>query len=162
MATSNKDVGLVVSLVLSVVSLVLLFGVTWYFQSSLDLLQQVEYVRELLFKLQEQCSVKLFTTKPLCYSYGSTTILCYTCYIQINICIYTYILRYSYIGWKWLRLTVEVTGLVGAIVGAAVMLDDSGALLVVPSINSSVTPPNMETPPTGGFPFGLCTPHGNI
>ena len=51
----NKDVVLVVSLVLSVVSLVLLFGVTWYFQSSLDLLQQqVEYDRELLFKLQEQ------------------------------------------------------------------------------------------------------------
>ena len=35
---------LVVSLVLSLVILVLLFGVTWYFQSSLDLLQQqVEY-----------------------------------------------------------------------------------------------------------------------
>ena len=49
---------LVVSLVLSVVSLVLLFGVTWYFQSSLDLLQQqVEYDRELLFKLQEQTNV---------------------------------------------------------------------------------------------------------
>ena len=46
---------LVVSLVLSVVILVLLFSVTWYFQSSLDLLQQqVEYDRELLFKLQEQ------------------------------------------------------------------------------------------------------------
>ena len=45
---------LVVSLVLSVVSLVLLFGVTWYFQSSLDLLQQqVEYDREMLFKLQD-------------------------------------------------------------------------------------------------------------
>ena len=58
MAAINKDVVLVVSLVLSVVSLVLLFGVTWYFQSSLDLLQQqVEYDRELLFKLQEQCSV---------------------------------------------------------------------------------------------------------
>ena len=47
MAAINKDVVLVVSLVLSVVSLVLLFGVTWYFQSSLDLLQQqVEYDRE--------------------------------------------------------------------------------------------------------------------
>ena len=56
--TINKDIVLVVSLVLSVVSLVLLFGVTWYFQSSLDLLQQqVEYDRELLFKLQEQISV---------------------------------------------------------------------------------------------------------
>ena len=58
MAAINKDVVLVVSLVLSVVSLVLLFGVTWYFQSSLDLLQQqVEYDRELLFKLQEQINV---------------------------------------------------------------------------------------------------------
>ena len=58
MAAINKDIVLVVSLVLSVVSLVLLFGVTWYFQSSLDLLQQqVEYDRELLFKLQEQINV---------------------------------------------------------------------------------------------------------
>ncbi|XP_065914353.1 uncharacterized protein [Dysidea avara] len=55
MAATNKDVVLVVSLVLSLVSLVLLFGVTWYFQSSLDLLQQqVEYDRELLLTLQEQ------------------------------------------------------------------------------------------------------------
>ena len=59
MAAINKDVVLVVSLVLSVVSLVLLFGVTWYFQSSLDLLQQVEYDRELLFKLQEQINVSI-------------------------------------------------------------------------------------------------------
>ena len=54
MACVNKDIVLVVSLVLSIVSLVLLFGVTWYFQSSLNLLQQeVEYDRELymLFKL---------------------------------------------------------------------------------------------------------------
>ena len=51
----NKDVALVVSLVLSAVSLGLLFGVTWYFQSSLALLQQqVEYDQELLFNLQEQ------------------------------------------------------------------------------------------------------------
>ena len=57
---ANKDIGLVVSLVLSVVSLVLLFGVTWYFQLSLDLLQQqVEYDRELLFKLQEQINVSI-------------------------------------------------------------------------------------------------------
>ena len=57
----NKDIVLVVSLVLSVVSLVLLFGVTWYFQSSLDLLQQqVEYDRELLFKLQEQINVSSY------------------------------------------------------------------------------------------------------
>ena len=58
MAAINKDIVLVVSLVLSVVSLVLVFGVTWYFQSSLDQLQQqVEYDRELLFKLQEQINV---------------------------------------------------------------------------------------------------------
>ena len=44
MAAINKDIVLVVSLVLSVVSLVLLSGMTWYIQSSLDLLQQqVEY-----------------------------------------------------------------------------------------------------------------------
>ena len=60
MATVNKDIVLVVSLVLSVVSLILLFGVTWYFHSSLDLLQQqVEYDRELLFKLQEQMSINV-------------------------------------------------------------------------------------------------------
>ena len=40
MAAINKDIVLVVSLALSVVSLVLLFGVIWYFDSSLDLLQQ--------------------------------------------------------------------------------------------------------------------------
>ena len=41
------------SLVISMVSLVLLFGVTWYFEASLNLLQQqVEYDRELLLKLQ--------------------------------------------------------------------------------------------------------------
>ena len=52
---------LVASLVLSLVSLVLLFGVTWYFQSSLDLLQQqVEYDRELLMKLQEQVNVSSY------------------------------------------------------------------------------------------------------
>ena len=62
MAVINKDVVVVVSLVLSVVSLVLLFGVTWYFQSSLDLLQQqVEDDRELLFKLQEQINVSNYT-----------------------------------------------------------------------------------------------------
>ena len=58
MAAVNKDVVLVVSSVLSVVSLVLLFCVTWYFRSSLNLLQQqVEYDRELLLKLQEQIIV---------------------------------------------------------------------------------------------------------
>ena len=57
-AATNKDVVLVVSLVLSLVSLVLLFGVTWYFQSSLDLLQQqVEHDKELLLKLQEKVEV---------------------------------------------------------------------------------------------------------
>ena len=57
--TINKDIVLGASLVLSVVSLVLLFGVTWYFQSSLDLLQQeVEHDRELLFKLQVKISVR--------------------------------------------------------------------------------------------------------
>ena len=62
MGADNKDIVLVVSLVLSVVSLVLLFGVTWYFQSSLDLVQQqVEYDRDLLFKLQEQITVRLNT-----------------------------------------------------------------------------------------------------
>ena len=61
MATNSKDSVLVASLVLSVVSLVLLimFGVTWYFQASLSLLQQqVEYDRELLVKLQEQVNVR--------------------------------------------------------------------------------------------------------
>ena len=51
----SKVFALGVSLVLSVVSLGLLFGVTWYFQSSLAILQQqVECDQELLFKLQEQ------------------------------------------------------------------------------------------------------------
>ena len=60
MAATNKDVVLVVSLVLSLVSLVLLFGLTWYFQSSLNLLQQqAEYDRELLLKLQEQVNVRV-------------------------------------------------------------------------------------------------------
>ena len=60
MAAINKDVVLVVSLLLSLVSLVLLFGMTWYFQSSLNLLQQqVEYDRELLLKLQEQVNVRV-------------------------------------------------------------------------------------------------------
>ena len=54
----NKDAALGASVVLSLISLVLLFGVTWYFQSSLDLLQQqVEFDREQLLKLQEQVKV---------------------------------------------------------------------------------------------------------
>ena len=49
----NKDSVPGVSLVLSIVSLVLLFGVTWYFEASLNRLQQqVEHDRELLLKLQ--------------------------------------------------------------------------------------------------------------
>ena len=79
-STINKDIVLVVSLVLSVVSLVLLFGVTWYFQSSLDLLQQqVEHDRELLFKLQEQINVRKCTTNST--SYTRTTMLCTLNYI---------------------------------------------------------------------------------
>ena len=58
MAADSKDITLVVSLVL-------LFGVTWYFQSSLDLLQQqVEYDKELLFKLQEQINVSMIVLSP--------------------------------------------------------------------------------------------------
>ena len=53
MGVVNKDSIVGASLVLSVASLVLLFGVTWYFHSSLNLLQQeVEHDRELLLKLQ--------------------------------------------------------------------------------------------------------------
>ena len=49
----SKDGVLGASLVLSVVSLVLLFGVTWYFQTSLNVLkQQVEYDRKLLIELK--------------------------------------------------------------------------------------------------------------
>ena len=48
----NRDYALVVSLMLLIVSLGLLFGVTWY---SLTLLQeQAEYDQEVLSKLQEQ------------------------------------------------------------------------------------------------------------
>ena len=80
MGAINKDVVLVVSLVLSVVSLVLLFGVTWYFQSSLDLLQQqVEYDRELLYKLQEQINVSIHIMQLFSYIYICTII---TIYIQ--------------------------------------------------------------------------------
>ena len=67
MADTNKDVALVVSLVLSLVSLVLLFGVTWHFHSSLDLLQQqVEYDRELLMKLQKQVNVRIMAKNTTC------------------------------------------------------------------------------------------------
>ena len=61
MGAVNKDSVLGASLVLSVVSLVLLFGVTWYFQISLNLLQQqAEYDRELLLKLQELVNVRKY------------------------------------------------------------------------------------------------------
>ena len=81
--TVNKDIVLVVSLVLlSAVSLVLLFGVTWYFQSSLDLLQQqVEYDRELLFKLQEQINVSIMI-------YAYTYVCMHVCTCNMN---YTYV-----------------------------------------------------------------------
>jgi len=58
MGVVNKDPVIGASLVLSVVSLVLLFGVTLYFQSSLSLLQQrIEYDRGLLLKLKNQIKV---------------------------------------------------------------------------------------------------------
>ena len=61
MSAINKGGILGTSLALSIVSLVLLFGVTWYFQSSLNLLQQqVEYDRELLLKLQDEIEVALY------------------------------------------------------------------------------------------------------
>ena len=59
MVAANKDTLLAVSLVLSVISLGLLVVVTWYFQSSLDLLeQQVELDRELLLQLQKSIEVR--------------------------------------------------------------------------------------------------------
>ena len=59
MGAVNKDSVLGASLVLSVVSLVLLFNVTWYFQSSLSLLQQqVDNDRELLLELKSQVKVR--------------------------------------------------------------------------------------------------------
>ena len=69
MTATNKDAVLVASLILSIVSLVLLFGVTWYFQSSLGLLQQqVEYDRELLLKLHEQVNVRLMGNVYVVYN----------------------------------------------------------------------------------------------
>ena len=59
MVVANKDTVLGVSLILSIVSLVLLFGVTYYFQSSLNLLQQqAEDDRQLVFKLQKLIEVR--------------------------------------------------------------------------------------------------------
>ena len=90
----NKDIVLVVSLVLSVASLVLLFGVTWYFQSSLDLLQQqVEYDRELLFKLQEQINVSksLFVQWLL----PDRNVACMYVYVHICACLCMYVCMFE-------------------------------------------------------------------
>ena len=58
MAANSRDSVLGASLVLSLISLALLFGVTLYFQSLLSLLQQqTEYDRELLMKMKEQVEV---------------------------------------------------------------------------------------------------------
>ena len=58
--SANKDGILGTSLVLSIVGLVLLLGVTWYFQLSLNSKQQqVEYDRKLLLQLQDQLTVKV-------------------------------------------------------------------------------------------------------
>jgi len=78
MGAVNKDTVLGASLVLSVASLVLLFGVTWYFHSSLSLLQvQVENDRELLLELKSQVKVRS------CFDYKlqavCTIILCLVC-----------------------------------------------------------------------------------
>ena len=60
MGAVNKDSVLGVSLVLSVVSLVTVLGVTWYFQASLNLLQQqVEYDNELMLKFQVLLTIAL-------------------------------------------------------------------------------------------------------
>ena len=59
----GRDSALGASVVISVVSLVLLLGATWYFQSSLNLLQQqVEYDRKLLLELQHQIKVSMKAT----------------------------------------------------------------------------------------------------
>ena len=88
----NKDIVLGASLVLSVVSLVLLFGVTWYFQSSLDLLQQqVEYDRELLFKLQEQINVSMIVCSCI-----YVAMYVHTLYAFSYVCLYTYVHAHTY------------------------------------------------------------------
>ena len=61
MTTSNRDVTLGVSVVLSTVSLVLLLVATRYFQTSLRTLEhQVELDKELLLRLQEQVKVSSY------------------------------------------------------------------------------------------------------
>ena len=60
MTSVNRDGVLAASLVLSIISLVLLFGVTWHFQSSLNSLQQqVDSDRELLLQLQDHVTEKV-------------------------------------------------------------------------------------------------------
>ena len=57
---ANKDGILGTNLVLSIVGLVLLIGVIWYFQLSLNSKrQQVEHDRELLMQLQNQLTVQV-------------------------------------------------------------------------------------------------------
>ena len=54
----NRDSVLGASLVISIVSLVLLFVGSWHFKTSLNSLQQqVEYDREALMELQNQVKV---------------------------------------------------------------------------------------------------------
>ena len=66
----NKDDILGASLVLSIVGLVLLLGMTWYFQLSLNSKQQqVGYDRELLLQLQDQLTVKVRYISNLYASY---------------------------------------------------------------------------------------------
>ena len=96
------------------------------------------------------CHIQAHDTNTL-YSCKHLFYIYFTMYVQMtkNTC-YVY-----YTCYRWFRLTVEVTDLVGAIAGAVVMVDGSGSVLVVPPVNSSVIAPNMEIPPTGAFPFGL-------
>ena len=62
----NRDGVLGASLILSIVSLVLLFGVTWHLQSSINLLrQQVEHDRK--SKIQDQDMVKVCLYITLAY-----------------------------------------------------------------------------------------------
>ena len=76
--SANKDGIIGTNLVLSIVGLVLLIGVTWYFQLSLNSKQQqVEYDRELLMRLQDQLIVKVHS------------------YIRIKIYSHTHIKLYS-------------------------------------------------------------------
>ena len=74
MGANTRDVGLVVGVVLSAVSIALVFGMTWYFQSSLNLLQQqVEHDREVVLSLREQLTVSHIHVHVL-----SFFVYCYT------------------------------------------------------------------------------------